>query len=106
MCDRRSVSSCDMVINESFAGRPDLPPVAFMGLLHNPQQRWFIYPRMSPQEAIVFKQYDTQERALPLRQVFHTGTVDPHTPAAPRQRRSIEVRLIAIFDKKDATSER
>ena len=68
-----------------------------MGVAYSPEQRWYYYPRMMQDEALVFKVYD--KKADGPRFAFHTAFEDPLTPAegAP-PRRSIEVRTIAFFD--------
>jgi hypothetical protein len=65
-------------------------------LLHNPAHRWYHYPGMRRDEALVFKTYDsaTDGRA---RFVPHTSFDDPSAPADAPPRRSIEVRGIAFF---------
>ncbi len=65
-------------------------------LLHNPAHRWFYYPRMRRDEALVFKTYDsaTDGRA---RFVPHTSFDDPSAPPDAPPRRSIEVRTLAFF---------
>jgi hypothetical protein len=65
-------------------------------LKHSPAHRWFFFPEMRRDEALVFKVYDsaTDGRA---RFTPHTSFTDPASPpnAAPRQ--SIEVRAFAFF---------
>jgi len=65
-------------------------------LKHNPQHRWFYFPEMRRDEAIVFKVYDsaTDGRA---RFTPHTSFVDPATPAGADPRQSIEARALAFF---------
>jgi hypothetical protein len=65
-------------------------------LLHNPAHRWYHYPGMRRDEALVFKTYDsaTDGRA---RFVPHTSFDDPSAPADAPPRRSIEVRGFAFF---------
>ena len=65
-------------------------------LLYNPAHRWFYYPRMRRDEALVFKTYDsaTDGRA---RFVPHTSFDDPTAPADAPPRRSIEARAFVFF---------
>ena len=65
-------------------------------LKHNPSHRWFYFPRMRRDEAIVFKVYDsaTDGRA---RFTPHTSFDDPGTPPGASPRQSIEVRAFAFF---------
>lgn len=65
-------------------------------LKYNPNHRWFYFPRMKRDEAIVFKVYDSEKDGR-ARFTPHTSFDDPTSPpdAAPRQ--SIEVRAFAFF---------
>lgn len=63
---------------------------------HNPAHRWHWFPRMTRDEAIVFKVYDsaTDGRA---RWGAHTSFEDPNTSPAAPPRESIEIRAFAFF---------
>ena len=63
----------------------------------NDDQRWYYYPDMQENEALLIKGYDTDNRAI-SRFTPHSAFVDPtsKSDAAPRQ--SIEVRTFAFFD--------
>ena len=64
-------------------------------LKFNPQHRWIYFPEMRPDEAIVFKVYDSdKERA---RFTAHTSFDDPATPPGAPPRQSIEMRAFAFF---------
>jgi hypothetical protein len=65
-------------------------------LKHNAAHRWFYFPRMRRDEAIVFKVYDSQQDAR-ARFTPHTAFDDPTTPPGARPRQSIEVRAFAFF---------
>jgi hypothetical protein len=65
-------------------------------LLHNPAHRWFYYPRMQRDEALVFKTYDSAADGR-ARFVPHTSFDDPSAPPDAPPRRSIEVRAFAFF---------
>ena len=56
----------------------------------------FYYPRMVPDEALLFKVFDS-EKDVP-RFVFHTAFDDPTAPVDAPPRKSIEVRTIALWD--------
>lgn len=64
---------------------------------YNPAHRWFYFPEMQRDEALVFKVYDsaTDGRA---RFSAHTAFDDPSTPANAPPRRSIEARMFAFFE--------
>jgi hypothetical protein len=65
-------------------------------LKYNAAHRWFYFPRMARDEALVFKVYDslTDGRA---RFTPHTSFDDPTTPARAPARQSIEARALAFF---------
>jgi hypothetical protein len=64
-------------------------------LLYNPNHRWFFFPRMQVDEALVFKGYDS-ERGV-ARFTAHTAFDDPTAPADAAPRESIEVRTLAFY---------
>ncbi|HEX6318406.1 MAG TPA: CmcJ/NvfI family oxidoreductase [Burkholderiales bacterium] len=65
-------------------------------LKYSPRHRWFYFPEMRRDEALVFKVYDSEKDGR-ARFTPHTSFDDPGTPddAAPRQ--SIEARALAFF---------
>ena len=64
----------------------------------SPDHRWFYFPEMTPDEAILLKCYDS---ATDGRTRFgpHTAFVDPTTPAGTPPRESIELRTL-VFHKR------
>lgn len=62
---------------------------------YNPNHRWFYFPEMTPDEALLLKCYDS---ATDGRTRFgpHTAFVDPTTPPDAAPRESIEVRTLAF----------
>ena len=64
---------------------------------YNPAHRWFYFPEMTPDEALLLKCYDS---ATDGRTRFgpHTAFVDPTTPPDAAPRESIEVRTL-VFHK-------
>lgn len=67
------------------------------GLRQHPEQRWFYYPEMTKDEAVLIKSFDslTDGRA---RFTPHSAFEHPATPADAPPRESIEVRTFAFFD--------
>jgi hypothetical protein len=63
---------------------------------YNPQHRWFYFPLMRRDEALVFKVFDsaTDGRA---RFTAHSSFEDPTTPPGAPARQSIEARTLAFF---------
>lgn len=65
-------------------------------LMYNPRHRWYYFPRMRRDEALVFKVYDsaTDGRA---RFTPHSSFDDPTSPLGAQPRQSIEARAFAFF---------
>ncbi|HVO95914.1 MAG TPA: CmcJ/NvfI family oxidoreductase [Terriglobales bacterium] len=66
-------------------------------LKYNPNHRWIYFPEMRPDEAIVFKVYDSEKDGR-ARFTAHTAFDDPNTQAGAPARQSIEMRAFAFFD--------
>ena len=91
LCDARTLADKDLVaadliyrdrIGETFA------------LRHDPAQHWYYFPRLSPDEAILIKGYESDPRAA--RCAPHSAFDDPTSrPDAP-ERESIETRALVI----------
>src|SRR3989442_16035001 len=65
-------------------------------LKYNPGHRWFYFPEMRRDEALVFKVFDSETDGRP-RFTPHTSFVDPATPPGSSPRQSIEARAMAFF---------
>jgi hypothetical protein len=65
---------------------------------YNPAHRWYYVPKMTADEALLLKCYDS---ATDGRTRFgpHTAFIDPTTPADAQPRESIEVRTL-VFHKR------
>jgi len=63
---------------------------------HNPAHRWYHFPRMHRDEALVFKVYDSTKDGR-ARWGAHSAFADPATPAGAPTRESIEIRAFAFF---------
>jgi len=94
MVDARSVSPDDFVRAER--RYPNRVGETYQ-LSYNANQRWFYFPRMRRDEAIVFKVYDSLNDGR-ARFTPHTSFEDPTSPADAPPRQSIEVRTFAFFD--------
>jgi hypothetical protein len=62
---------------------------------YNPAHRWYYFPRMRRDEALVFKVHDSD--AGRARWGAHSAFEDPTTPAGAPMRESIEIRAFAFF---------
>ena len=93
MADARTLSPDDMVISERHApGRIGQT----YAISYNPEHKWFWFPRMRREEALVFKVFDSEKDGH-ARWTAHTAFDDPTTPPNARPRESIEIRTLAFF---------
>lgn len=65
-------------------------------IAHNPAHRWYYFPLMTRDEALVFKVFDT-DRDAGVRFTAHTSFDDPTSPPNAAIRESIEMRAFAFF---------
>jgi hypothetical protein len=65
-------------------------------LKYSPNHRWFYFPEMRRDEALVFKVYDSEKTGR-ARFTPHTSFEDPTSPPNAPARQSIEVRAFAFF---------
>ena len=93
LADARSVAPEDLLISER--RYPNRVGQTYR-LKYSPSHRWFYFPELARDEAIVFKVYDsaTDGRA---RFTPHTSFADPATPPGAPPRQSIEARTLAFF---------
>ncbi|MFN2645267.1 MAG: CmcJ/NvfI family oxidoreductase [Burkholderiales bacterium] len=92
MADARSVAAEDLLVAER--RYPNRVGQTYR-LKFSPRHRWFYFPEMRRDEAIVFKVYDSaKDRA---RFTPHTSFDDPTSPAGAPPRQSIEARTLAFF---------
>ena len=66
-------------------------------LSYNADHRWFYFPDMQTDEAIVFKCYDSLKDGR-ARWSAHAAFDDPNSPANAPARESIEMRTLAFFN--------
>ena len=93
ICDADSVSTDDFIISERrYPGRVGQT----YAIKYTPAHRWYWFPRMRRDEALVFKVYDSMKDGR-ARWTAHTAFDDPTTPPNARPRESIEIRTIAFF---------
>jgi hypothetical protein len=93
ICDARTVSPADFIVSER--RYPDRVGQTY-AIGYNPAHRWYWLPRMTRNEALVFKVYDSAKDG-PARWSAHTAIDDPTSPANARPRESIEIRTLALF---------
>jgi hypothetical protein len=93
MADARSVAPGDLLVAER--RYPHRVGQTYR-LKYSPAHRWFYFPRMRRDEAIVFKVYDSENDGR-ARFTPHTSFDDPSTPPGAPPRQSIEARALAFF---------
>ena len=93
-CDARSLATDDLVASERRAAERvgELQLVSW-----NSAHRWYYYPQMRREEALLIKTYDSA-LDVPARRCVHTAFHDPAAPANAPARESIESRLLVFFD--------
>jgi hypothetical protein len=93
ICDARSMAPKDLVVSERrYPGRVGQT----YAVTFNPEHRWYWFPRMRRDEALVFKVYDSLKDGR-ARWTAHTAFEDPTSPPNARPRESIEIRTLAFF---------
>ncbi len=94
VCDARSVSRRELVAGEiRYADRQG----EIYLFRHSPAHRWYYYPGMDRDEALVFKQFDSQVGGV-ARFTPHAAFDLPDIPADAPLRESIEARCLVLFD--------
>ena len=93
IADARTLSPNDLVVTER--RYPDRVGQT-SAITWNPEHRWYWFPHMRPDEALVFKTYESEKDGR-ARFTAHTAFEDPTTPPHARPRESIEIRSLAFF---------
>jgi hypothetical protein len=93
VCDARSIAAGDLVPTE--LKYPDRSGEVH-SLVFNPDHRWYFFPHMRADEAILFKGYDSADDGR-ARFTAHGAFVDPATPEGTLARESIEVRTLVFL---------
>jgi len=93
LCDAQSLEeenliACDLLY-------PDRAGEIY-SITYNPNQRYYYFPRMQPDEAVLIRCFDSAPDG-PHRFSAHTGFDNPETPADAPTRESIEVRTLVFF---------
>ncbi len=93
VADARSVSMEDLLVAER--RYPHRVGQTYR-LKYSPNHRWFYFPEMRRDEALVFKVYDSEKDGR-ARFTPHTSFEVPMSPPNAPPRQSIEVRALAFF---------
>jgi hypothetical protein len=93
IADAQSLKQDDMIVTERhYRDRVGQT----YAISYDPGHRWFWFPRMRPDEVLVFKTYESAKDGR-ARWTAHTAFADPATPTGARPRESIEIRALAFF---------
>ena len=93
LCDARSLDAEDSVPTD-LVYRDRVGET--LGFLYNPKHRWYYFPRMQRNEAILLKCYDSEDDGR-ARFTAHTSFEDPNSPPYAAPRESIEVRALVFW---------
>jgi hypothetical protein len=93
LADARSIAPDDLLVAER--RYPSRVGQTYR-LKYNPGHRWFYFPKMRRDEALVFKVYDSEKDGR-ARFTPHTSFDDPTTPPGALPRQSIEARALAFY---------
>jgi hypothetical protein len=94
LADARSLEAKDFIAAER--RHPDRVGEIYQ-FSYSPNHRWYYFPRMTRDETIVFKVYDSAKDGR-ARWTAHSSFDDPNTPPGAPPRESIELRALAFFD--------
>jgi hypothetical protein len=97
VCDARSIAPEDFVPSDLIY--PDKIGETYR-FKRNPNHRWFYFPQMERNEAILLKCYDSKEDGR-ARFTAHTAFEDPTSAPRAAARESIEVRALIFWPEQD-----
>ena len=97
ICDARTVSPADVTEGDAVIDAPGVPEFRFgSSLFHfNQAHRWYYYPDIRPDEALVFKAFDRDSGRV--QGCPHSGFDDPDCPDGVPPRSSVEIRAYVFF---------
>lgn len=93
MCDGRSIPEVGFIRNER---RYRDRTAETYHIAYNPAHRWFYFPYMTRDEALVFKVFDS-DTSSEVGFTAHTSFDDPTTKPDAKMRESIEMRTFAFY---------
>eukprot|EP00041_Stephanoeca_diplocostata_P010647 m.169483 g.169483 ORF g.169483 m.169483 type:complete len:344 (+) comp18244_c0_seq3:231-1262(+) len=107
VCDARSVDPNDLcaIVGLQHPAKliPEKPIFDFNMLYFNPKHKWYYFPQMTSNEAIVFKAFDSHPPGGTFMPTMHTAFDVPFPEGAPL-RESCDIRCICILPIPDAHS--
>ena len=93
ICDGRTIPDTGFIMMQR---RYSYRTAEVYHISYNENHKWIYFPEMTPDEAIVFKVFDTDADAG-VRFTAHSAFDDPTSSANARPRESIELRALAFF---------
>jgi hypothetical protein len=93
VCDARTIAPQDLIATDLIY--PDKVGETY-SLSFSPAHRWYYFPKMQTNEALLIKCFDSDETSK-SRFTAHTAFDDPTMPAGARPRESIEVRALVFL---------
>lgn len=93
LCDATSVGEDELI---SVERRTEERIGELQVAIHNDRQRWYYYPEMQMDEALIFKTFDSASDGR-ARFTIHSSFEDPTAPADAPPRQSIETRCLVFF---------
>ncbi|MBN43123.1 MAG: methyltransferase [Alphaproteobacteria bacterium] len=103
ICDSRTINDDFLISTRREAPvRPEpsfeyARPSATRHAAYDANHRWYYFPRMTADEVLLFKNYDTRTDGT-ARFALHSAFEDPATPANPAPRQTIETRAFVFYD--------
>ncbi|CAF3710780.1 unnamed protein product [Rotaria sp. Silwood1] len=114
VADFRSIHVLNDLIPTTLVYPPPLPNGETYSLVHNPQHRWYYWSKMTPDEVMLLKCYDSASRALSMVKTSaaqvdktllsdvagltpHTAFYDDQSAKDGPSRQSIEVRALIFY---------
>lgn len=106
LCDARTVDPADLMVSRTVSRSgakglrtPDgeVSVGEIYSVAFNPSHQWYYAPDMTPDEALLLKNYDSRLDMGVSRFSPHCAFADPTTPADALPRASIEVRTLAVW---------
>ena len=93
VCDAQSIAPTDLVASD-LVYRDRIGEV--YAIAYNPTHRWFYFPQMQPNEALLIKCFDSADDGR-ARFAAHTAFDDPTSPPDAPPRESIELRTLVFY---------
>jgi hypothetical protein len=94
LCDQRTLDENDWVVGTTHVST--IPGgIPYLSSVFNTHQKWYYFSDLTPDDAIIFKNYDS-DKSAPLG-CLHGAFKLPNSPSTATPRASTELRLMAFF---------